>query len=138
MTHSYPTRRSSDMLFEDAKTFLVRAGVRVDYAPLGGRAVYPSLYWSALKDDMRVRNFLLHKAPAAPDIDLDASSYDGLLPAKPSTEASARFLADLMRRGGRVMIGSHGDYDGIGMHWEMWVHVRGGMTPYEVLDRKST
>src|SRR3546814_1875368 len=38
-----------------------------------------------------------------------------------------------MRRGGRVMIGSHGDYDGIGMHWEMWVHVRGGMTPYEVL-----
>src|SRR3546814_8899246 len=91
------------------------------YAPLGGRAGYPSLYWSALKDDMRVRNFLLHKAPAAPDIDLDASSYDGLLPAKPSTEASARFLADLMRRGGRVMIGSHGDYDGIGMHWEMWV-----------------
>src|SRR3546814_16527074 len=82
---------------------------------------------------MRVRNFLLHKAPAAPDIDLDASSYDGLLPAKPSTEASARFLADLMRRGGRVMIGSHGDYDGTGMHWEMWVHVRGGMTPYEVL-----
>src|SRR3546814_2972777 len=82
---------------------------------------------------MRVRNFLLHKAPAAPDIDLDASSYDGLLPAKPSTEASARFLADLMRRGGRVMIGSHGDSDGIGMYWEMWVHVRGGMTPYEVL-----
>src|SRR3546814_5332168 len=35
--------------------------------------------------------------------------------------------------GARVMIGSHGDYDGIGMHWEMWAHVRGGMTPHEVL-----
>src|SRR3546814_13203401 len=52
-------------LFEDAKQFLVSAGVSVDYAPLGGRAGYPSLYWSALKDDMRVRNFLLPKAPAA-------------------------------------------------------------------------
>src|SRR3546814_1938778 len=37
-------------LFEDAKQFLVSAGVSVDYAPLGGRAGYPSLYWSALKD----------------------------------------------------------------------------------------
>src|SRR3546814_5884743 len=35
--------------------------------------------------------------------------------------------------GARVMIGSHGDYDGIGMPWEMWAHVRGGLTPHEVL-----
>src|SRR3546814_11735749 len=79
-------------LFEDAKQFLVSAGVSVDYAPLGGRAGYSSLYWSALKDDMRVRNFLLHKAPATPHIDLDQSSFSGLLHAKPTTEDSALFL----------------------------------------------
>src|SRR3546814_14929488 len=95
-------------LFEDAKQFLVSAGVSVDYAPLGGRAGYPSLYWRALKDDMRVRNFLLHKAPAAPDLDFAASSYAGLLPATPSTDARTRFLADLLRRGGRGPLGPTG------------------------------
>ncbi|AKM11546.1 hypothetical protein AB433_04995 [Croceicoccus naphthovorans] len=41
--------------------------------------------------------------------------------------------ARLMRRGGLVGIGSHGEVPGLGFHWEMEGHVIGGMTPAEVL-----
>src|SRR3546814_15483429 len=58
---------------------------------------------------------------------------DGLAVLRPAAESRAKFISDVSHMGARVMIGSHGDYDGIGMHWEMWAHVRGGMTPHEVL-----
>ncbi|MCB2061265.1 MAG: amidohydrolase family protein [Novosphingobium sp.] len=41
--------------------------------------------------------------------------------------------AKLVRRGGLVGIGSHGEVPGLGFHWEMEAHVIGGMTPAEVL-----
>lgn len=48
-------------------------------------------------------------------------------------ERNAQMLAVLDKSGGRVSIGSHGNYDGIGFHLEMWAHVRGGMKPHAVL-----
>ena len=44
--------------------------------------------------------------------------------------ASAR---DVMRAGGRVCLGGHGQMQGLGPHWEMWAFVQGGMTPLEAI-----
>src|SRR3989475_12105007 len=40
-------------------------------------------------------------------------------------------MAKLERAGGLVGVGSHGEMQGIGYHWEMWMLASGGMTPLE-------
>jgi len=42
-------------------------------------------------------------------------------------------MAKLQRAGGLVGVGSHGEMQGIGYHWELWMLASGGMTPLEVL-----
>lgn len=39
----------------------------------------------------------------------------------------------IIRAGGRVCIGSHGQFQGLGYHWEMWSLASGGMGNMEVL-----
>jgi imidazolonepropionase-like amidohydrolase len=48
----------------------------------------------------------------------------------PKIAASA---AKIMREGGIVAIGSHGQLQGLGYHWEMWALQSGGLTPLETL-----
>jgi imidazolonepropionase-like amidohydrolase len=45
----------------------------------------------------------------------------------------AKFAKDVVDAGGRIGVGSHGQLQGLGMHWEMWMMATGGMTPMEVL-----
>jgi Tol biopolymer transport system component len=42
-------------------------------------------------------------------------------------------MAKLERAGGLVGVGSHGEFQGLGYHWELWMLASGGMTPMEVL-----
>jgi Tol biopolymer transport system component len=42
-------------------------------------------------------------------------------------------MAKLERAGGLVGVGSHGEMQGIGYHWELWMFASGGMTPLEVI-----
>ena len=49
----------------------------------------------------------------------------------------AKTTRDLVRAGGRAQLGSHGQLQGLGAHWEMWMFVQGGMTPMEAI-RAST
>ena len=39
----------------------------------------------------------------------------------------------ILRAGGRLGIGSHGQLQGLGYHWELWAMASGGMTPHEAL-----
>ena len=39
----------------------------------------------------------------------------------------------IVRAGGHVGIGAHGQIQGIGYHWEMWMLASGGLKPMEVL-----
>ncbi|MED5564652.1 MAG: amidohydrolase family protein [Gemmatimonadota bacterium] len=41
--------------------------------------------------------------------------------------------ARLQRAGGLVGVGGHGEMQGLGVHWEMWIMAMGGMTNPEVL-----
>ena len=40
---------------------------------------------------------------------------------------------DIVKAGGRVGVGSHGQLQGLGYHWEMWMLSMGGMTNHDVL-----
>jgi imidazolonepropionase-like amidohydrolase len=42
-------------------------------------------------------------------------------------------VAKIQRAGGLIGVGSHGQLQGLGYHWEMWMLASGGMTPIEVL-----
>lgn len=45
----------------------------------------------------------------------------------------ARTATDLQRAGVPANIGAHGQREGLGVHWEMWMFCLGGMTPLEAL-----
>ena len=47
--------------------------------------------------------------------------------------AVAKATADIVRSGGRIGVGSHGQLNGLGYHWEMWSLAKGGMSPFDVL-----
>lgn len=45
----------------------------------------------------------------------------------------AKGAAAVLKAGGRVGLGGHGQMQGIGCHWELWSLQSGGMTPHEAL-----
>jgi Tol biopolymer transport system component len=45
----------------------------------------------------------------------------------------ARTMKALVQEGGLAGIGSHGEFNGLGYHWEMWAMSSGGMKPFDVL-----
>src|SRR6202158_2921769 len=50
-----------------------------------------------------------------------------------STSKLAEGVAKIFRAGGRIGIGSHGQLQGLGYHWEMWLVARGGMNAGGIL-----
>jgi imidazolonepropionase-like amidohydrolase/Tol biopolymer transport system component len=46
---------------------------------------------------------------------------------------NARIAKQLSDAGVSVQVGAHGQREGLGAHWEMWMLVQGGMTPHEAL-----
>jgi imidazolonepropionase-like amidohydrolase len=45
----------------------------------------------------------------------------------------ARTANELSKAGVNVMIGAHGQREGLGAHWEMWMLALGGMSPHDAL-----
>ena len=45
----------------------------------------------------------------------------------------AEVVADIVRAGGRAGVGSHGQLQGLGYHWELWAMASGGLTEHEAL-----
>ena len=45
----------------------------------------------------------------------------------------AKLVADIVRAGGLAGVGSHGQLQGLGYHWELWAMQSGGLTEHEAL-----
>ena len=45
----------------------------------------------------------------------------------------ARTVKDYMKLGGKAQLGSHGQLQGLGAHWELWMLQQGGLTPLEAI-----
>jgi Tol biopolymer transport system component len=81
-----------------------------------------------IHDDPKVRRFIPHavldaKVRRSPWFHKDEHIFPKI----------AESAAKVIRAGGHVCIGSHGEMQGIGYHWEMWALASGGLTPLEVL-----
>ena len=48
-------------------------------------------------------------------------------------EDHARFLANVVADGGFAGVGSHGQLQGLGFHWELWMVASGGMSNHDAL-----
>jgi imidazolonepropionase-like amidohydrolase/Tol biopolymer transport system component len=47
--------------------------------------------------------------------------------------ALSKTATDILHRGGNVELGAHGQLQGLGAHWELWMLQQGGMTNHEAL-----
>lgn len=45
----------------------------------------------------------------------------------------AKTATDLLHAGVRENLGAHGQREGLGAHWDLWMQVKGGMTPLEAI-----
>jgi len=48
-------------------------------------------------------------------------------------EENAAGVRDIVEAGGRVTVGSHGQLQGLGYHWELWMMQSGGMSEHDAL-----
>jgi imidazolonepropionase-like amidohydrolase len=110
------------------------AGSRTGYTPtliVGYGGLWGENYWYQESDvfaNERLRRFV-------PPAQLDARARRRVM--APADEfyhvALARAAADVLRAGGSVQLGAHGQLQGLGAHWELWMFVQGGMTPLQAL-----
>lgn len=130
-------------LFSDVATLLARSGtvntpaLVVSYGgPFGMNYLFTQ---GGVHDDAKLRHFFPH-------VELDMrtrrrgqggrSSYG---PAGWAMEDEyifrqhAEFAKRVVDAGGRIGVGSHGELQGLGYHWELQFLASGGMTPHEVL-----
>ncbi len=47
--------------------------------------------------------------------------------------ALSKMATEVLHRGGNVELGAHGQLQGLGVHWELWMLQQGGMTNHEAL-----
>lgn len=86
-------------------------------------------------DDQKLRRFMPHS-----DVDANTRRRGGqtgtagwFLDDEHVFQDHAVFARDLVEAGGRVGIGSHGQLQGLGYHWELWSVASGGMRPIDAL-----
>ncbi len=119
-------------LYKDVVELVARSGI--GYTPTllvayGGPWAENDFYTATeVHDDAKLRRFLPHnivdaKSQRRPWFRRDEHVY-------PKIAAAA---AEIIRAGGYVGIGSHGQLQGLGYHWEMWALASGGLKPMEVL-----
>jgi imidazolonepropionase-like amidohydrolase len=127
--HSLPVAQA----YEDVRQLW--SGTRVGYTPTlivayGG--IMGENYWYAktkVWEDERLLAFVPRRI-------VDARSRRGV--DAPDEEyghvRTAEVARALRERGVSVQLGAHGQREGLGAHWEMWMFAQGGMKPLQVLE----
>ncbi len=126
--HTIPVGR----IYEDVKQLW--SATRVGYTPTlvvayGG--LWGEEYWYAKSnvwEDERLLSFVPRQLVDA------RSRRRGTAPDDEWNHVNQATVAgDLAKRGVEVNVGAHGQREGLGSHWEMWMMVQGGMTPHQAL-----
>lgn len=82
-----------------------------------------------IHDDPKARRFIPHLR-----LDQELRSYSQWqLPHDRPLALFAKEITDLVRAGGKVGLGSHGQIQGLGSHFELWMMASGGLTPLEAI-----
>jgi Tol biopolymer transport system component/imidazolonepropionase-like amidohydrolase len=94
-------------------------------------AEFGQFYWRQrmnIHDDPKVMRFTPHE-----QVDSVARRRPLLFDEEYTFPLIAQGAAGVVRAGGHVALGSHGEQQGIGAHWELWMIQSGGMTPWQAL-----
>ena len=87
--------------------------------------------------DMKVRRFMPYEELAAKTRRRGAGAGAGpggwFMEDEYIFPQSAKVAADIVKEGGRVGVGSHGEFQGLGYHWELWTVASGGMPVHDAL-----
>ncbi|HEU4747653.1 MAG TPA: amidohydrolase family protein [Gemmatimonadaceae bacterium] len=93
--------------------------------------IFGENYWYQVSDVFRNERLLRFTPRAA----VDARARRRML--VPEEEYYHFEIAKAARRivdaGGRVQLGAHGQLQGLGVHWELWMLQQGGLTPHQAL-----
>lgn len=81
-----------------------------------------------LHTDAKMRRFTPHS-----DLDRTVLRRPWFHPQEYAFPMAAKVLADVVKAGGRVGLGGHGQRQGIQCHWEMWAIATGGLPAHDVL-----
>lgn len=119
-------------LYKDVIELIAQA--KTTYTPTlivayGGE--FGQYYWRQrmnIHDDAKVMRFTPHET-----VDRVARRRPLLLDEDYHFPLIARGAKDIVKGGGSVALGAHGEQQGIGAHWELWMLESGGMTPWEAL-----
>ena len=126
--HSYPIMP----LYNDAVQLIAQSGIT--YTPTllvsyGGPWSENYFYeHNDIHDNPKVQRFMPHD-----EIDQRAERRSWFRDNQyvfPRIAASANAI---LKAGGHIGLGGHGQMDGLGDHWELWAMAAGGMTPHDVL-----
>jgi Tol biopolymer transport system component len=95
-------------------------------------------YWFEQGDvhgDKKLRRFLPHAEIDDKTLRRKAGGSNGgwFAPQEHIMKYVSDQVADLVRAGGRAGVGSHGQFQGLGYHWELWSMASGKLTPHEAL-----
>jgi Tol biopolymer transport system component len=119
-------------LFGDVVELFARTGI--SYTPTllvayGGPFGETDFFTTtSIHDDPKVRRFIPHEI-----LDGKVRRSEWFHKSEHVYPLIAASAAKVARAGGHVCIGSHGEMQGIGYHWEMWALATGGWQPMEVL-----
>ena len=120
-------------LYKDVVEFMGRSGIF--YTPTFlvayGGPFAEDFYFenTEVHDDPKVRHFMPHNI-------VDDHTRRRALWVRSDERVFPRLAAQdakIIQAGGKVCIGSHGEFQGLGYHWEMWSLAAGGMSNMEVL-----
>jgi hypothetical protein len=119
-------------LFSDVVDLFARTGI--SYTPTllvayGGPFGETDFFTTtSIHDDPKIRRFIPHEI-----LDSKVRRSAWFHKSEHIYPLIAESAAKVARAGGHVCIGSHGEMQGIGYHWEMWALASGGWQPLEVL-----
>jgi hypothetical protein len=127
----YPVYQDVVKLFAESQ-ILYSPTLIVSYGgPMGENFWYAT---TNVHDDTKLRRFTPHS-----DIDAKSRRRGGAGPAGWAMEEEyvfedhARFVADLIAAGGKAGVGGHGQIQGIGYHWELWMMQSNGLPAHDAL-----
>ncbi len=111
-------------LYKDVTEFVARAKTYwtltliVSYGGLFGQYLQRQKY--NIHEDAKLRRFTPHE-----DIDRIARRRVLLLEDEYHYPLIAKGAGDVVKRGGNVCLGAHGEQQGLGAHWELWMMAEG-------------
>lgn len=119
-------------LYQDMIQLLARSGTAYTPTFVAGYAKPGSMdYYYATErvhDDPRASRFMPH------DLLDRFTSIRILIPDDQyHYRVAARSAYEVQKAGGQLAVGGHGNHPGLGMHWELWSFVDGGMPPMDAL-----